>query len=153
MRTTYYQAAGGVVVHKGKVLLLERPSRKEVRLPKGHIEAGESPSDAALREVREEAGYANLLIVADLGLQQVQFVDPYRERQVMRDERFFLMGLRDEELSEREPGEEQFAPIWVWAADAVSRLSFETEREFVRRALRWLEDDVGRGTKDESAVR
>jgi len=153
MRTVYYQAAGGVVIHKGKVLLLERPSRNEVRLPKGHIEAGEAPAEAALREVHEEAGYAKLRIVADLGPQQVQFVDPYRERQVTRDERFFLMGLRDEQPSEREVGEAQFEPIWVSAADAVARLSFETEREFVRRALRWLEEDEGRGTKGKGGVR
>ena len=153
MRKKYYQAAGGVVIHKGKVLLLERLSRSEVRLPKGHIEAGESPAEAALREVREEAGYANLFIVADLGPQQVHFVDPYRDRQVTRDERFFLMGLRNEQMSKREAGEAQFEPIWVPAADAVARLSFEAEREFVRRALRWLEDDEGRGTKDEGVVR
>jgi len=149
MRKIYYQAAGGVVVHEGKVLLLERPSREEVRLPKGHIETGESPSDAALREVHEETGYANLQVVADLGTQRVQFTDPYRERQVTRDERFFLMRLQDEQLLERAGGEKQFEPIWVSTLDTVPRLTFEAEREFVRRALRWLEENAGWVTRDE----
>jgi ADP-ribose pyrophosphatase YjhB (NUDIX family) len=38
-------------------MLLIRPSRDEVRLPKGHVEAGETLRAAALREVAEETGY------------------------------------------------------------------------------------------------
>jgi 8-oxo-dGTP pyrophosphatase MutT (NUDIX family) len=137
----YYQAAGGIVVHGGKILLLDRPSRGEVRLPKGHVEGGESPVEAALREVREEAGYAHLKVVADLGTQQVQFVDSFKKRQVTRDEHYFLMRLRDERQVEREEKELQFIPTWVPAADAPSRLTFESEQVFVHRALRWLEDN------------
>lgn len=138
MQQVYYRAAGGVVVHQGKVLLLDRPSRNEVRLPKGHIEEGESPAEAALREVHEEAGYANLDVVADLGTQHAQFVDPFRQRQVTRDEYYFLMRLRDEGQIEQDEHEQQFIPVWVLPTEAVTRLTFEAEREFVRRALRWM---------------
>jgi 8-oxo-dGTP pyrophosphatase MutT (NUDIX family) len=141
MRQVYYQAAGGIVIHDGKLLLLDRPSRNEVRLPKGHVEEGESPAEAALREVREEAGYAHLEVVADLGDQQVQFVDPHRQRQVTRDERYFLMRLCDTGQVEREAQERQFIPVWVPAGEALPRLTFEAEREFVRRALRWAEEN------------
>ena len=143
MRQVYYQAAGGILVHNGNILLLYRPSRGEVRLPKGHIEEGESPVEAALREVREEAGYAHLDVVADLGTQRVQFVDPYRERQVTRDEHYFLMRLRGEQRVERGEHEQQFTPVWVPADDAVAHLTFEAEQEFARRALRWIEGESG----------
>ena len=136
MKQVYYRAAGGVVIHQGKVLLLDRPSRGEVRLPKGHIEEGESPAEAALREVREEAGYAHLDVVADLGTQRVQFEDS--RRQVTRDEYYFLMRLRDEGQVERDEQEQQFIPLWTLAADALGCLTFEAEREFVRRALRCI---------------
>ena len=139
MKVVYYRAAGGVVVHEGAVLLLDRPERGEVRLPKGHVEAGESSAEAAVREVREEAGYASLEIVADLGEQQTRFVDLYRKRRVVRDERYFLMRLHDMTQVEREAAEQQFKPIWVPLAEAVSRLTYEAEREFVRRALAWLQ--------------
>jgi len=69
-----YIAAGGVVVHDGRVLVLRRlsppsvpPTGGEVRLPKGHVEPGESVQAAALRETREESGYVNLVLQADLG--------------------------------------------------------------------------------------
>lgn len=48
----------GLVIHEGKVLLTQRkgvPDRWE--LPGGKVEFGESPSNAAIREVKEETGY------------------------------------------------------------------------------------------------
>ena len=51
-------AAGGVVVRwdrgRPQVALVHRPRRDDWTFPKGHLEAGESPEDAALREVEEE---------------------------------------------------------------------------------------------------
>ena len=135
---TFYQAAGGVVVHEGRVLLLDRPSRDEVRLPKGHIEDGEEPAEAALREVREEAGYVNVAIVADLGTRRVHFLDPYSNSEVVRDETYYLMFLRDEARVERMVNELQFVPIWVPIDSAAARLTFESERGFVRRAQHWI---------------
>jgi 8-oxo-dGTP pyrophosphatase MutT (NUDIX family) len=112
-----------------------------VRLPKGHVEQGESAATAALREVREESGYAHVSIVADLGAQHVRFIDPYRKREVTRDERYFLMCLEDETKVAREEKEHQFIPIWVPIADAVAQLSFDSEKEFVRRGLRWIQEN------------
>ena len=51
---TELPAAGGVVRNAGKFLLMRR--RGEWDLPKGKIEAGETHSEAAIREVEEECG-------------------------------------------------------------------------------------------------
>ena len=50
------EAAGGVVVRDGQVLLVHRPRYDDWTLPKGKLDAGESFEDAALREVEEETG-------------------------------------------------------------------------------------------------
>jgi 8-oxo-dGTP pyrophosphatase MutT (NUDIX family) len=136
MHTIRYQAAGGVVMHDGKILLLDRPARGEVRLPKGHVEPGESPQETALREVREEAGYADLEIVADLGTITNHFTVPARDRDVVRDETFFLMRLGSDEPFQRDEHDaSQFNALWVPFDDALACLTFESERDFARRAI------------------
>ena len=57
-------AAGGVVVSDGKIVTITRNGIPD--LPKGHIEQGEKPEQAALREVEEETGIGNLHIVKEL---------------------------------------------------------------------------------------
>ena len=130
--THRYDAAGGVVVQDGRVLLLRRPDRGEIRLPKGHIEPGESPAEAALRETAEESGYGGLAIERDLGLQIVTF--EYGGRYVVRTERYFRMGLTDASARPSTACEEQFEPIWLPWEEAIAALTYAPEREWVRRA-------------------
>jgi 8-oxo-dGTP pyrophosphatase MutT (NUDIX family) len=134
-QTVHYTAAGGVVMDgKGeRVLLLVRPARDEVRLPKGHVDNYETAEEAALREVIEEAGYDDLEIVADLGEQLVVF--SLDDRQVRREERYFLMRV----LSHRQclrplEDEQQFFPTWVTWEEALHSLTYAAEQEWVRRA-------------------
>ena len=132
-----YTAAGGVVVHDGRVLVLLRRGRGEVRLPKGHVEPGEEVQAAALRETGEESGYAGLVVTADLGTQVVEF--DYKERHVVRDERYFLMALTGDP-GVPAGGEEQFEPVWLTWEQALAALTFEPEREWVRRARQMTND-------------
>ena len=57
-------AAGGVVVIDNQFVAIERHGIPD--LPKGHIEKGEDPQAAALREVEEETGITNLEIIREL---------------------------------------------------------------------------------------
>ena len=57
-------AAGGVVVKDGQFVSIVRHDIPD--LPKGHIEKGESPEQAALREVEEETGIGKLRVVKEL---------------------------------------------------------------------------------------
>jgi len=149
LKTVYYRAAGGIVLDAaGQVLLLERHVRREgrkkfeVRLPKGHIEPGETPEAAAMREVCEESGYCHLRILADLGEAHVAF--DFKKKHIERDEHYFLMQLTQPQSQAQQPDHDEeryFVPIWVKSlAQAEAALTYEAEKRFVRRARAWLND-------------
>lgn len=131
-----YIACGGVLVRENKVLILLRPSRNEVRLPKGHIETGESFEQAAQREVLEEAGYSGLEVIANLGEQLVEF--DHDGRHFVRTDHYFLMVPRDPEQGPKTQGEHQFYPVWLSWEEAMETLTFDAEREWVRRAHEFI---------------
>ena len=66
IKTIFRQApaAGGVVIIDNQFVAIERNGIPD--LPKGHIERGESPEVAALREVEEETGITDLEIIKEL---------------------------------------------------------------------------------------
>jgi 8-oxo-dGTP pyrophosphatase MutT (NUDIX family) len=129
-----YQAAGGVVIHEGYMLLLDRPGREEIRLPKGHIDPGESPDVTAIRETAEESGYGDLVILADLGNRTVIFdLDGVH---FVRDEHYFLMDLASDEQVERSKTDAgQFNPMWVELNQAAEQLTFPAEQEVASLAI------------------
>ena len=131
----HYIAAGGVVTDGDRVLVLLRPSRQEVRLPKGHVEGFETVEEGAVRETIEETGYPEIEIVGDLGSQTVEFVNRWfgNDKRV-REERFFLMKLLGDVTIQRPAEDWQFDPKWVSWDEAEETLTFEAEREWVRRA-------------------
>ncbi len=134
MATKTYRAAGGVVIDGDRMLLLDRPLRREVRLPKGHIDPGETATVAALRETAEESGYDDLEIVADLGSQVVKF--NYLGDDFVREEHYYLMRLVSERTVRRNRKDEaQFHPIWVALDEAAARLTFPPEQQFAQRAI------------------
>jgi 8-oxo-dGTP pyrophosphatase MutT (NUDIX family) len=62
---TVIKAAGGMVIDQaGKLLVIKRLGMWD--LPKGKIESGENPEQAALREVEEECGIDHLDIISQL---------------------------------------------------------------------------------------
>lgn len=148
METLEYRAAGGVVLDDaGRVLLIERWVLRsdqltfEIRLPKGHVEPGETDEEAALREVCEETGYCRLAVIADLGVITNEFNRPDLSRRVLRHEHYYLMRLTDPAQQEPqfdspEADEARFTPRWALTLpDAEALITFESERAFIRRAI------------------
>ena len=147
MKTIRYRAAGGVVAQRDLLphlpptetflLLLDRPSRAEIRLPKGHIDPGESAQQAALRETREETGFRDLRILSDLGNRTVEF--DYKGAHYIRDEHYFLMQLLSPKQTARPPKDaKQFQVLWEPLTRAAERLTFEAEQRFVADAVKAL---------------
>ena len=138
------------------MLVLLRRGRKgpqglcEVRLPKGHVESGESRQETALREVSEEAGLPGVEIVADLGQQTVEF--DWEGTHYIRDERYFLMALRPD--VDPVPPERQFERLWLSWAEALGRLTYGAEQEWMHRAwAAWKSttlDDIAKQDTDQA---
>jgi 8-oxo-dGTP pyrophosphatase MutT (NUDIX family) len=119
--------AGGVVTDRrreGAMFLLVRASRPPFDwvLPKGHIEKGETPEEAARREVREESG-----VTADIVRLVGDSTFDLRGEPVLV--RYFLMQFRAQGAAE-----ECRETRWCSLEDAQRLLRFESTRDIVRIA-------------------
>lgn len=117
-----------------QVVLLDRPSRQEIRLPKGHVEPGEDPEAAARRETAEETGFADLRLLAGLGVQTVKF--EYLNKRIRRTEHWFLYQLGSAARQGRPPEDErQFRTMWRPWDPARALLTFEAEQRVLAEAV------------------
>ena len=116
--------AAGVAAVIGR---LDRRGRLLWSLPKGHIEAGETAEQAAVREVEEETGIIGR-VVAPLGTIDFWFVA--EDRRVHKTVHHFLLSALGGELSDED----------VEVAELESRLAYADERRLIRRATELLEE-------------
>jgi 8-oxo-dGTP pyrophosphatase MutT (NUDIX family) len=144
METKRYTASGGIIIRGGQALLLHKHRKDEYVLPKGHVETGETLEAAALREAREETGFANLRLLDSLGTLQSQYA--YHGYWVERDETYFIMQLLDEAADETRAYDDAlhdrdtFHKLWLPLPMAAVRLTYEPARTFMQRAVDWLQN-------------
>ena len=114
---------------------LDRRGRLLWSLPKGHIEAGETAEEAAVREVEEETGIIGR-VVAPLGTIDFWFVA--EDRRVHKTVHHFLLRALGGELSDSDVEVSEVA--WVPLEELESRLAYADERRLIRRATELLEE-------------
>jgi 8-oxo-dGTP pyrophosphatase MutT (NUDIX family) len=99
-------------------------------LPKGHPDGEETSLQAALREVREEAG-VQAEVVESLG--EVRYWYQRGGRRIAKVVEFFLLRYVSGDLADHDHEVEHAR--WVPAEEAVETLTYAGERDMVRRAL------------------
>jgi 8-oxo-dGTP pyrophosphatase MutT (NUDIX family) len=134
-------SAGGVVVRGDQVVTIV-PTRRAadgsrvLALPKGHVDPGESPIEAATREVREETG-----LVAEPVCELGESKYWYRRdgRTIGKTVSFFLFHHVEGSTDDHDDEVEEVR--WIALQDAETELSHTAEREMVTLALAYLHKD------------
>jgi len=135
---TELQVSAGGVVYRGKSTSVEVAIIKvgpiiRWQLPKGIVDEGETPEEAAIREVREETG---LVARVEAPLEKIEYwyVSGGKTGRVRYHKfvHFYLMKYRSGNTDDHD--HEVLEARWVPILDAHRMLSFESERKLVEKA-------------------
>ena len=128
--TKEVQAAGGVPLRDGRVVLVHRPKYDDWTLPKGKLDPGESFEEAAVREVEEETG-----LTCRLGpeLSESRYRDNKDRPKVVR---WWAMEVESEVPFE--PNDEVDELRWLEPGEAAQKLTYARDRPLVDEAAEAL---------------
>jgi 8-oxo-dGTP pyrophosphatase MutT (NUDIX family) len=127
-------SAGGIVFRRDgerTFYLLIRDSYRNWGFPKGHLEEGEEPASAAMREVSEETGLASLELRAPIEVIDWNF--RFRGRLIHKTCHFFLIETPDSRTAPQH-AEGITACRWASFEQAVELVAYENARVVLQQA-------------------
>lgn len=139
-------SAGGVVFRReddaGALFLLIRDSYQNWGFPKGHVESGERPEDAALREVREETGIERVAVRGVIDT--IDWYFRFRGRLIHKVCHFYLMETSQAVTCPQE-AEGITACQWAGYDAARTAISYANARQLLLRAHEMVNETTVEG--------
>ena len=125
------------------------PARKTsqkrlLALPKGLVDPGENPQQTAIREVLEETG-VRASLVTKLGDIKYVYVRTWGDQQkVFKIVSFYLLRYESGTIDDIAPEMriEVKQALWIDLADAVAKLAYRGEKDMVKQARKYLQDQA-----------
>lgn len=126
-------SCGGIVIFRGKILLLFKSYKNKYEgwvLPKGTVEEGESHTETALREVKEETD-VDAHIIKYIGKSSYSFAIP--DNVVEKDVHWYLMS--SDNYYSKPQKEEYFVDSGYYKYhEAYHLLRFSNEKQILEKA-------------------
>lgn len=142
-----------------------KPSPREstLALPKGAVDAGETPEQTAMREVHEETG-VTVEVITKLKDIKYYYMRTWGDHQrVFKMVTFYLAAYKSGRLGNISPEmkKEVRRALWIPLEDAAKELSYPGERDVAKLAAEWVAQhpevearfEAGRPPKDSEPIR
>jgi 8-oxo-dGTP pyrophosphatase MutT (NUDIX family) len=116
------------------------PRESVLALPKGAVDAGETPEQTALREVHEETG-VTAEVVAKLKDIKYYYIRSWGDHQrVFKIVSFYIAAYKSGRLGNISPEmrKEVRRALWIPLEDAATELSYPGERDVAKLAVEWV---------------
>lgn len=134
------KAAGGIVIRSNngilETVLVQHKEHLGWGFPKGHLDKGELPKTAALREVEEETG-ARAEILASLPSTEYEFVN---DKGIMIDKVVYWYLMRYRGKGNQTHAHEVADVAWLPLDDVPERLAFQNDRDLFSTARPSIEE-------------
>jgi ADP-ribose pyrophosphatase YjhB (NUDIX family) len=133
--TKITESAGGIVLNEAGQVLIVSQKGLSWSLPKGHLDPGEKPLDAAKREIYEESGISELKLVKDLGFYE-RFKISLKggdDSSEMKRIHMFIFRTSQTDLRPLDPDNPE--ALWLAPEEAACLLTHAKDREFLLKAI------------------
>lgn len=126
----YEKSCGAIVLDGGKILVIQQ-AEGHWGFPKGHVEAGETEVQTAIREIKEETNY-------DVEVNEnYRYVETYSPKEGVEKDVVFFVGKKV--AGDMRPQEEEVQNIlWLTYEETLERLTYENSKEILKKAWKDL---------------